>query len=224
MLSHALRARRVQFAKEITFITSANTTTSSVVIPATANVGDIAFLVNTGSDSGSSTPPPLTNEPAGWTKVATVSSSNSGSVDADTEKLYVRILTTGQPGSTVTGASGVTTTRMTILIFRPNYSVSTITNTTASTFGAVNSSSINQTQTINVSTLTEPIIIIAVARSFTTITGFTTTPAPTGIVSPVGGLSIRYLIQNSSKTNASTTFNMSGSTIYSLASFGMSFS
>jgi hypothetical protein len=223
MLSHALRASLIQ-TKRVSFIDSATNAASTVVIPATAQVGDIAFLFNNGNNTTNTTIPPLTNEPAGWTKIATVDSSNTTATECFRVKYYLKILTSGEPGSTVTAASGTTSTRLSVLIFRPSFNVSTITTTTPTTFGSVNVTSINQTQTINVTPLTAPTVLIAHACNFTGVSGFTTTPAPTGIITPSGGNPIRYLIQNVLKANITTTYNQTGTNLSALVSFGMSFS
>jgi hypothetical protein len=209
---------------EVSFITSATTTTSSIVIPAAAQAGDVAYLMNTGGDNGSATIPPMTNEPLGWTKIATVDSSSTSQADAARSKYYVRVLASGDLNTTVTGASGVTSSRMTMLIFRPDYPVTTITTSTVNSFGLINASPMNQTQTINVTPLTAPTVIISSAYTFAGVTtGLTMTPTEDGTV--IGGTSTqnKYLIQNLAKANVSTTYSVNNG-LATLVSFGMSFS
>ena len=99
----------------------ANSTGTTITIPSDALVGDIAIL------SDSSTTTTLT-VPSGWTQISTVTTTGIRTT------VSYRVLTSGNPGSSVTGMAGVT--RKVMKILRPsasNYTLSLSTPTTQAT-------------------------------------------------------------------------------------------
>ena len=116
----------VSIAQSLTFIASATSTStgtaaSTIVIPATAAIGDIAVLFEmnfsggVGSASYSGTPA----APAGWTQI---NSANAGAITSGVGVVNsYKVLVSGDPGATVTCLSGIGTggCRNIILIFRP---------------------------------------------------------------------------------------------------------
>lgn len=95
----------------ISFVASDGTTGSqSVVIPATAQVGDVAFIIG-GAVS------PTSSAPSGWTLV----SQTVGGLF--TIRVFYKILTAGDPGSSViiNGSSNISSYGATnVLVFRAN--------------------------------------------------------------------------------------------------------
>lgn len=97
----------------ITLSYVANATgTTSVVIPASAAIGDIAVLWDFSATN-------TQVNPSGWTPIV-----SSGTTSTRITASY-KVLVSGDPGSTITGQSG--TTRKTVLIFRRSSAIGNIT-------------------------------------------------------------------------------------------------
>jgi hypothetical protein len=113
----------------------ANSTATTITIPADALVGDIAIL------SDSSTTTTLT-VPSGWTQISTATTTGIRTT------VSYRVLTSGDPGSSVTGMAG--TTRKVMKILRPsasNYTLSLSTPTTQATTAAPTAQTISGNST-----------------------------------------------------------------------------
>jgi hypothetical protein len=126
----------------LTFVASSfqsSTANSTIVIPATAAVGDIAILFDR-QNSTSSTQV----TPSGWTQITTALSAAAAPNQIRTTISY-RILTAGQPGSTITGQGSVA--RKTIVVYRPSVPITTATVLT-------NSSSVSSNSTAAATSLT----------------------------------------------------------------------
>ena len=129
----------------------ANTTSlaTTIAIPASAAVNDIAILCD--RSSGSTSLPNLVN-PTGWTQIisGSATSSFSGGVRSS---IFYKQLVSGDPGSTITGmpAGGGGTVSKIMLIVRPLYKRSVIQflpttfNNTTTAFNSTATTVANQT-------------------------------------------------------------------------------
>jgi hypothetical protein len=140
-----------QFSKKpipvlsFSFVASSFTSGSSTItIPATAQVGDIAVLFDTQALGSLATP-------SGWTQIA-----NTNSTFEDV--LSYRLLTAGNPGSSVTGMSNTQYMNKIMLVFRPSTSISSVSITSLNNSGETSAQPTNQT----VSATTPSIIIGAI--------------------------------------------------------------
>ncbi|CAB4137025.1 hypothetical protein UFOVP322_1 [uncultured Caudovirales phage] len=118
----------------LTFVASAfqsSTSNATITIPATAQAGDIAILFDR-QNSTSSTQV----TPSGWTQITTALSAAATPNQLRITISY-RILTAGQPGTSVTGQG--TTARKTMVVYRPSSPITTATLLTNSSSVSANS-------------------------------------------------------------------------------------
>ena len=99
------------------FVQYSNSASSTITIPSEAQPGDLAILFDTSTTTTSVVP-------SGWTSITNTTTTGIRST------VSRRILTSGQPGSTVTGMSG--TTSKILVVFRPNAAITTVTASTPS--------------------------------------------------------------------------------------------
>ena len=113
--------------KNFTFVASATSTTSTISIPASSNVGDFAVLFDSSRDVFT----PITVVPSGWSSISNVSESNILSLSSIRSIVSYKSLVSGDPGSSITGmdAGLFGTDRKIIMVFRPNFSVQNTSNT-----------------------------------------------------------------------------------------------
>lgn len=112
----------------LSFVTSANANVASITIPATAQAGDLAVLYQTAADSSAV---PTDTLPSGFTSLGSVTGDYGSGFSLNS--LSYKILTAGEPGTSITGSSGSAGSRKLIAIFRPNVPINTVTTGTAST-------------------------------------------------------------------------------------------
>jgi hypothetical protein len=121
-------------APDMTFITSATSSVSTITIPSTAAVGDIAVLFDYSTTTTDTTP-------TGFTQVNTATTTG-----IRTSNSY-KILVTGDSGASITGMAG--TTRKIIAIFRP---ATTVRSVVATSSGAQATTATPTNQTLGVAT------------------------------------------------------------------------
>lgn len=171
----------------LTFVDSAVSTGSTITVPATAAVGDIAFLFDTGRQAS---PGPASVVPAGWTPIAETVPSNTLRIITSR-----RVLTSGEPGSTVTGINASTFVSKVILVFRPNATILTVTHSTWNTVPETNGDPASQS--VLASGGVAPLIVFGlVTTTGTPAFNASTTPAFTATVSS-GNIIVGYRISNS---------------------------
>ena len=187
--------------RAVSFVTSAAFPNSATAtIPATAAAGDIAFI-SSGSTTGSN--PAI---PTGWTQV----SQTIGGLF--TFRILYKILTVSDIGATITVGSASNAgvyAGSTILVFRSNYSVSSVVISSLNADGEV---STLPTRTKNTATYPAPDIIIASRFSYNQ-NYFTFGSAILGnfwngsiMASPsLSGLATGYEIQNLINTDRAIT-------------------
>jgi hypothetical protein len=110
-----LRLKKPLFT--VTYIDTAESNTSSITIPSTAQVGDLAVLYDFAVTTGTVAPTSVT--PSGWTKIS-VSDVSLTTTPAMRGTIHWKFLVSGDPGSTITGMAGGTTNDKIITIHRPS--------------------------------------------------------------------------------------------------------
>lgn len=112
----------------LSYVTSANTTSSSITIPATAQAGDIAVLVEVAFVSTTASWGTLTN-PSGFTQF-TQSSNSTSSVNGSAKCVVsYKVLASGDPGSSVSGGTVTNATyNQVMMIYRPNLAINSVLN------------------------------------------------------------------------------------------------
>jgi len=181
-------------------------TSSTITIPSTAKVGDIALLFDT------STTVTEVN-PSGWSTIT------GGTTTGIRTNINRKTLVSGDIGATVTGMAG--TTRKILLLFRPNGPVTTLTVTaTGSQFTTATPS--NQTVTAGDSPSTTPVISFWCGASTgspsITLAG-TTQIANTS----TSGIRVAYRQWNQGETPSNQTASMADSGTNSFQSFFIRF-
>jgi hypothetical protein len=188
----------------IAALTSATSSGSKYIsIPSAAIAGDFAVLVDVAADFGDSI---ASVTPSGWTSLSAQFVS-AGTTSIRTNISY-RKLTSGNPGSTVTGLD-VYSSRMrkVMLVFRPSTSIVSI---NAPTWNAEATSGNPASQTVTVSGVATPLIVLACASAVGSVPAFSTeTPAMTNITYSSNNAKVRigYTIYNSSPSNQSIDMN-----------------
>jgi hypothetical protein len=137
------------------FVISTTSSSGTITIPVTSRVGDFAILFDVIYSSGIS----ISGEvvPSGWNSISRVSTANIFGPSAIRSIVSYKVLTSGNPGSTITGMSD-DATRKILLIFRPESTISSV--TPLSVNGQA--TSINpSTQTITASDVIPPILVFA---------------------------------------------------------------
>lgn len=175
---------------------SAVTTGRTITIPATAAIGDLAVIFE-----DIDTNVVIQNSPTGWERIVATSAGNSSG------HCYYKILGSGDPGATITSNNTETSRYMLCLIWRPNTTINTVTT------GDVNGEATTSNpilQTVNVSGLQTPLIVMAHLgnRSFQSITAPSYSPTETGSVSNGTAQKVYYTIFNVGSTPADTTVDM----------------
>jgi hypothetical protein len=183
----------------ITFVTSATSTSPSITIPSGVLDGDLALLMTYAN--GGSTPADVTI--TGFTNVANSTAALTRMISA------YKILTSSDGNTSIPGVD-LSTDRMGLMIFRPNspsYSI---------TLSAINSESTAgdpAQQTITVSSLASTPVIAATfmgtAGASTRSYGTTTTEITIG-ASPSGFMSYLLYNQNNTLSNLTVDINDTG--------------
>jgi len=148
----------VQFSKQsqqstlsFTFVTSATSTDSATItIPASAQSGDIAILVD-------STATGTTAVPSGWNSILSLDNTFETTIS------YKR-LTSGDISSSITGQTDTQYSIKIMLIFRPSSSISTVTISSLTNSGET--VDIPAVQTISASTESPQSIVIGMIRAY----------------------------------------------------------
>ena len=110
-----LRLKKPLFT--VTYVDTSQSNASTITIPSTAQVGDLAVLYDFAVTTGTVAPTSVT--PSGWTLVG-VSNVGLTTTPAMRGSIYWKFLVSGDPGSTITGMSGGTTNDKIMTIHRPS--------------------------------------------------------------------------------------------------------
>lgn len=107
----------------LSFVTSVTSTSSTITIPATAQVGDVVMLFDFGYIT--STTAPTSVIPTGFTAF-TKSASSQTTSPACRSVVSRKILVAGDPGSTITGMNTTSMNKL-LVVYRPNATINTVT-------------------------------------------------------------------------------------------------
>jgi hypothetical protein len=203
----------IQTAFAVNFITSDISTTSTITIPATAAIGDIAIIFDYGYITSTTAPTAVT--PTNWTSIASVSNTTSPS-----QRLNVsyKTLVSGDPGSSITGVN-TTSMRKIILIYRPTLTPNTITptlNFSTSTASAVS----NQFLTLNTAKT-----VLSFAAYCTSGASISTRPSSRSATQEIANSTNMYVktFEDQTGTNTTNTISLADNGTNTLAIFNIMF-
>jgi len=200
---------------------STGTNTPNVTIPASAQAGDVAIIVDNEDTAGT------LSAPSGWTLI------RSDSVFSNiTGTTYYRILQAGDAGTTVTSTDGTTTNHfMLCAVFRPN--AGTITGVTINDSAGLATTGNPGTQTLSMSAETaRPIIgFFAMGQRGSNNNALNVTDTPDGfsviICDDESGrdvIELYYILYNEGDTPANVTGDIGDSGSQFMQSFYFTFS
>lgn len=189
----------------LSYVTEDGGISTTVTIPASAAVGDLAILVN--AARGASAPALVT--PAGWTNLVNMADA------AQRITAHYKVLASGEPGSVLTGMDGSFAETLQILIFRPNAPINTV---TPSTFSSQVTGADPTLQTVSASGQTVPLLVLGCLtdQEITAPAFSTASPAFDAEIAEAGSgsaIAIRtgYKIYNSSPADHSVDMADEGS-------------
>lgn len=175
---------------------------ANFTIPATSQAGDVAFFFD-GASAGGSTAP-STAVPSGWVSIANTEGTgvvNSTTVNIRCISSY-KILSSSDPGTTITGMSPglLALTAKTMLVFRPSF---TVTSLTLSTPGNTVTDASPTPQTISLSSISTPVKpTVGLSHMFARsndITGITITGDTMTQISNAPNQYTQYILNNFSQ-------------------------
>jgi hypothetical protein len=182
---------------QLSYVTYATTTSQTLTIPATSQVGDIAVYVNRATGIIST---PTEVVPSGWTSVSNVTATYTRSIIA------YKILVSGNPGSSIT-VMNATYDSTVMFIFRPTTTISSLSNASLNGQGT-DSDPTAQT----VSAQSTPYIVIGACGSNATCSFNSSWPTATQIINSTGCyVRLGYYIFNGSYSNVTVDMADPGS-------------
>lgn len=116
-----LLRKAVTVVQGLTYVSSATSTGSTIVIPSDAAIGDLAILWDAAENDPFS---PSAVDPSGWTEMLNILSYYY--IVARTVVCRKKLVS-GDPGATITGMNGNVANRKLMVILRPNKAIGTIT-------------------------------------------------------------------------------------------------
>lgn len=185
---------------ELSYVTYATTISQTLVIPASAQIGDIAVYVNR-STYVVTTPIPTTVIPSGWTSV-----SNLAGATYIRSIIAYKILVSGDPGASITIMDS-TYDAAVLFIFRPTTAISSL------SYASLSEETLDTDPTAQtVTSQTEPYIVIGACGSTASCTFNTSWATATQIInSTTNYVRLGYLIFNSNPSSTSIDMADAGS-------------
>lgn len=193
---------------ELTFVDSAFSLTASITIPATAQEGDIAVLMQYGSGS------PTPANPPDFTTVATTTDADGAVI-----RTCYKHLEAGDPGAAVTGMDGPSGDRKIMLVFRPDDEIENI------VVGDVDSATgagDPTPQAVAASGAAAPLIVFGVASGVSP--NLSCSPAFDDVVTFLTSYQFGYQIQNGTPSDSTVSLTASSGAARNLQSFYLSVS
>lgn len=132
----------------ISYVTSAESTGETIVIPAGAAIGDVAVLADF---AWSLAGDPTDVVPTGWTGLVEDEGNNARF------RISYKILTAGNPGATITGMNGNSGDAKLMFVFRASTHVKTV---TASTWLAETADADPASQAVSASGQNTPLVVL----------------------------------------------------------------
>lgn len=191
MIADRVRVGAAGSTLEVSFVTSATSTSHTITIPASATTGDLAVLLDWARSGG--IPPIVT--PSGFTSVG-----SDGLFEFSLNVSY-KILGPSDPGAVITGMNGSVNDRKTMLIFRGSKPLTAVTvggglNAATGSPGSIS---------INASGVGRPTVIVAGAfedDGSETVAFNTESPAVDGgTISQLPYTIVKYKIYNTAPAN-----------------------
>lgn len=182
---------------ELSYVTYATTTSQTITIPASSQVGDIAVYVNRASGIVTI---PTTVVPSGWTSVSNVTATYTRSIIA------YKILVTGNPGSSVTVMNDTYDSTV-MFIFRPTTTITSL------SYASLNEQGVDTDPTAQTVTAQgTPYIVIGACGSNATCTFNTSWPTATQIINSTSCyVRLGYYIFNSNSSDVTVDMADAGS-------------
>lgn len=178
----------------LSYVAQSTTATTTITIPASSKIGDIALFFDFAAANSRS--PPTSVTPSGWTRIANASTEQ---YDACRGSVFYKVLAAGEPGSTITGMAVGVGTQKAIIVFRPTklsgYSVTYSTAVVQGIFGDP------AAQTIASNNISPPLLKYALVGSPATTVSFTQSTGFT-VVSSGTDLDVAYKIENYPSANS----------------------
>jgi hypothetical protein len=204
------------------YITKTDVDNASITIPSTSQIGDLAVLIQTSINSGSTAPAGVT--PTNWTNIVNTG-ANSSSQGTTRCLIDYKILVSGDPNSSVTGTNHNSSNHKTMLIFRlTGKTISSVITDVGINYSTQTQNVDPPAQTISVTGKEIPILMLANLYSRSTASGYSfvlssssspsfSTVGETGTRTD-GALEYGYTVYNSSASDIiidlPQTLNVSG--------------
>lgn len=177
----------------LTFVASAVSAASTVALPGSAATGDVAYLV----DAAESASDVSSVVPSGFTSIV----NTVGGPDDEFRVVHsYRVLQSGDLGGTITGMNGTISNSKVLLIFRPSFTIGTI---TVSTYNAASTAGNPSPQTVTASGQTPPLIVVASAAGRTGTPAFVTQAPAFSSTILQGRVIVGHTIYNEAPANQS---------------------
>ncbi|MCC6581670.1 MAG: hypothetical protein IT440_14655 [Phycisphaeraceae bacterium] len=158
---------------DFAYVTSAESTGSTITIPASAAAGDIAILFDMATEENGT--PSSTGTPTGWTSLKLATEDVDAIYPFGANWCYARAsykeLSSSDPGASVSGMSGDYAIDKMMWVFRPNFVVGSL---VASTWSGQATEGNPSAQTISASGQDAPLIAMAITANHGTASLFTT--------------------------------------------------
>ena|SRR3990167_277358 len=178
-------------------VLSAWSSSSTIVIPATAAVGDLAVLFDFALRT-TGVPDVI---PTGWTGLVTDTNGDNTRIRCSYKKLV-----SGDPGATITGLTAAGTANKLMLVFRPSFTIVTI---TPSTWLAEATEGNPASQLVAASSQAPPLVVCGGAAIISGTAAFSTaSPAfDAEIASANGDIIVGYKIYNNAPQDHTIDMN-----------------
>lgn len=184
------------FPTTVSFVDSTATSTGTIVIPNSAQTGDLAILCD--SAAGGTITAVI---PTGFTSYSNLTNASP----AIRGIISYKILTASDPGATVTGMAAATNLRKTLLVFRPNSTLNQVYNFAS---GGAASTATTTTYTLNYASAISAFIVLNHFTADSTVTTRTSSITMTEIEN-TDRQYVKYQMYSSPDTGTSVTFTMS---------------
>lgn len=203
--------------RKVEFLTSVTTSTSTIEIPSDAQEGDIAVLMDLGYSGAGVLTIPTTTVPTNWISIA--NGSQGATAPGMRAICSYEILTASDPGTTITGIN-TTNMRKTMVIFRPNFTVTSI---TLSTPGNSVTAADPAAQTISLTSVSNPVVGIAHMGCNNAVSTRSVTGGAMSEITNTTNQYVQYEADNTVDISQNATVDIADGGINALQSFYFTF-
>lgn len=187
-----------------------NSAAGTIVVPATAQAGDVAVLLDF---AVSSTTAATAVTPSGWTQIRTDTINASTAVRAS---VSYKILVSGDVNATLTGMTGGTSTRKMLLLIKNSRKITSV--TVGSSNGAASDTD-PASQTISVSGIAPSLVLIAHYAGSSSVNPRTSSKTMTEVVGSSTNQYCKYSVVNNRSLAENITVDMDDNGTNALQSF-----